>query len=88
VGLDPVITAAGDAGLSPDAVATPNVLDSCPWCNVPVEPQNGARVCGSDTCDWGEHKHTITQQDGERARALAYVADAPAGRVRATPAFE
>jgi hypothetical protein len=83
VGLDPVITAAGEAGLSPDAVraavATPNVLDSCPWCNAPVEPQNGARVCGSDTCDWGEHEHTITQQDGERARALAYVADAPAG---------
>lgn len=81
VGLDPVITAAADAGLSSGAVrtavATPTVLDSCPWCNAPVEPHNGARVCSSDTCDWGEHEHTITQPDGERARAVAYLDDDP-----------
>ena len=83
VGLDAVITAAGDAGLSSDAVRTavaaPTVLDSCPWCGSPLKSHNGARVCGSDTCDWSEHEHTITRRRGERARADAYLDDEPAG---------
>ena len=83
VGLDAVITAAGEAGLSTDAVraavATPPVLDSCPWCDAPLGSDHGARVCSSDSCDWDEREHTITQRDGERARAVAYIDDAPAG---------
>lgn len=81
VGLDAVITAAAEAGLSTDAVraavATPTVLDSCPWCDAPLGSEHGARVCSSDTCDWDEREHTITQRDGERARAVAYLDDDP-----------
>jgi hypothetical protein len=77
--LDPLVTAAAEAGLSTDAVmqavAVPSTLDSCPWCGSPVDARDGGHVCRADDCGWSEREHTLTQQDGARARARTWLAD-------------
>lgn len=79
--FDALLAAAAKAGLDRDAtrktIAVPAVLDSCPWCGSSVDDENGARVCASEECDWDERENTITQQDGDRARASAWLDDDP-----------
>ena len=83
--IDPLLAAAAAAGLDRDAVmqavAVSTILEYCPWCHSQLESYNGARVCGSDGCDWHEEHNTLTRKDGERARSMAWIktdeSDAP-----------
>lgn len=75
--LDQVFAAAVEAGLDREAamkaVAVPSVLEYCPWCHSDLTNDNGARCCSSDSCDWHEAHNTITHEDGEQARASAWI---------------
>jgi hypothetical protein len=78
--MDPLLAAAAAAdddhdrrGAVMKAIAVPALLDTCPWCSSSLEPVNGAWACSSDSCDWDERSHTLTQKDGERARALSWI---------------
>jgi len=77
--MDSVLAALAAAGLPTrpvmKAVAAPSILDECPWCRSPLEAENGARCCASDTCEWHEQHNTLTQPDGETARAQARLED-------------
>lgn len=75
--VDLLLTAAVQAGLPAEpvmtAVALPAYLDGCPWCHAEFTFENGARYCSSGSCDWHEAHNTVTQRDGEQARALAWI---------------
>lgn len=79
VGLDSVLTAAAEAGLSTEAVlravAAPATLDTCPRCGSPTEAHNGARVCPDDGCGWDERTDSLTHQSDTPARARAFLVD-------------
>jgi hypothetical protein len=79
--VDALLAAAAKAGIeSADvrrAIAVPTTLETCPWCGSSLDDENGARVCASDECDWHEAENSITQQDGQQARASAWADDDP-----------
>jgi len=79
VALDGVLTAAGEAGLSTEAVlravAAPATLDTCPWCGSHTEAHNGAMTCVDDTCGWDQRTNALTRKDATPARARAFLAD-------------
>lgn len=79
--IDALLAAAAKAGLDTGAVrravAVPPILDGCPWCGSGLDYENGARICASEECDWDERENTVTRQDGERARASAWLHDDP-----------
>jgi hypothetical protein len=81
--IDTLLAAASKAGVDDSAVrraiAIPPTLDACPWCGGGLVHENGARVCAADNgdCDWDERDNSITQQNGEQARARVWTDDDP-----------
>jgi hypothetical protein len=75
--FDALLAAAAAAGADADAarqaIALPTLLEHCPWCGSDLHDNNGERVCSDEDCDWHEDGQTLTQRDGERARAIARI---------------
>jgi hypothetical protein len=77
--MDSLLAAAATAGLPDEdlrrAVAVPSTLDECPWCESDLGFDNGARCC--TVCGWHERDNGVTTNDGEAARATAWLDDDP-----------
>ena len=76
--MDALLAAAAEAGVDDEAareaIAVPSTLDACPWCGATdLGNDNGARFCTAEGCGWHEAENTITQRDGDAARALAWL---------------
>ena len=73
--IDPILTAAAEAGLPTDpvmkAVAVPSTLDDCPRCTSDLEDRDGRRLCSA--CEWDEKQNTLTQKNSEYAQASAHL---------------
>lgn len=79
--VDALLAAAAKTGIESGdvrrAIAVPTTLEDCPWCGSSLDDENGARVCPDDDCGWNEVENSITQQDGQQARASAWADDDP-----------